>query len=137
GHDALAWEFTGTDESGFGARVIFVFYDCSTFNSCGLVLMNIGAANRFTEADWQLLDAFVAHIEFAVGAVANRNANLRSWPSTSCSIEGRVFTGPPLDLVAQNPEGTWYKLRSGEWISAALVDNAPDNLPVIENPTGL
>ncbi|HXF62803.1 MAG TPA: SH3 domain-containing protein [Caldilineaceae bacterium] len=137
GHEALALEFTATDESGFGARAIFVFYDCSTANSCGLVLMNIGAENLFTEADWQLLDAFVANMEFAAGAVANRNANLRSCPSTSCSIEGRVFTGQPLDLVAQNPDGTWYKLRSGEWIAAWLVDNAPENLPVIESPTGL
>lgn len=73
----------------------------------------------------------------AAGPVANKAANLRAGPGTNYGQVGNVRAGQALDLVAVNQAGDWYKLATGDWIAAFLVDNAPDGLPVAEPPTPL
>ncbi len=68
----------------------------------------------------------------AAGSIANAAANLRAGPGTNFDQVGRVGVGQSLDLVASNQTGDWYKLASGAWIAAFLVDNAPSGLPVEE-----
>lgn len=67
-----------------------------------------------------------------VGSVANKGANLRTGPGTNYDQVGQVSAGQSLDLVATNQTGDWYKLASGKWIAAFLVDNAPTGLPIVE-----
>jgi len=66
-----------------------------------------------------------------VGASANRNANLRAGPGTSYAVAGSVTTGQALDLGGRNTTGDWFRLSSGLWIAAFLVDGAPGTLPVV------
>ncbi len=58
-------------------------------------------------------------------ATAARGANLRAGPGTTFAIVGGASTGQSLEIVAQNADGTWYKLADGSWIFAQLVNNAP------------
>ena len=44
-------------------------------------------------------------------------------------MEG-IEQGQVLTVVAQDSGGDWFKLDSGLWIFAALVDNVPEDLPV-------
>jgi endonuclease/exonuclease/phosphatase family metal-dependent hydrolase len=69
------------------------------------------------------------------GATANRNANLRDGPGTEFEIAGSVATGQAVDIAGVNPAGDWYRLASGLWIAAFLVDNAPDQalLPKVQS----
>ncbi len=62
--------------------------------------------------------------------VANSNANLRTGPDTNFPVLGGAQVGQALDIVAQNETGDWYKLSSGAWIAAFLVDNKPASLAV-------
>jgi hypothetical protein len=64
------------------------------------------------------------------GAVANKNANLRNGPGTNFDRGGTTEAGQALEIVGRNEAGDWYKLASGLWIAAFLVDNAPANVPV-------
>jgi endonuclease YncB( thermonuclease family) len=68
------------------------------------------------------------------GATANRAANLRSGPGTNYPVAGSVQQGQPLNLVAKNGVGDWYKLEDGKWIAAFLVNSAPTNLTVEGTP---
>jgi hypothetical protein len=68
----------------------------------------------------------------AAGSIANAAANLRAGPGTSFDQVGRVGAGQSLDLAAINQAGDWYKLASGAWIAAFLVDYAPSGLPIEE-----
>ena len=45
-----------------------------------------------------------------------RNANLRAGPGTLYAS-----AGSPVQIVATNAAGDWYKLDSGQWIAAFLV----------------
>jgi hypothetical protein len=46
-----------------------------------------------------------------------------------------VATGQAVDIAGVNPAGDWYRLASGLWIAAFLVDNAPDQalLPKVQS----
>ena len=57
-------------------------------------------------------------------ARATANGNLRAGSSTLHPIIGSVTAHRALDLVARNPAGDWYELRSGAWIITRLVENA-------------
>ena len=133
---ALYWEVTITDSNGFGIRELLVYYSCSPNASCGLALAQMGKNRTFTDADWALLSAFARPIKFlGVGkSTVNANANLRSCASIHCKIVGNALQGQIIELVAQSADGNWYQLKTGEWIAASLVDNAPKNLPVIKEP---
>lgn len=65
----------------------------------------------------------------AGGPVVNRNANLRAGPGVNYRIVGKVTSGQSLNLIEKTADGKWYRLDSGAWISASLVNNAP-KLPV-------
>lgn len=65
---------------------------------------------------------------------ANRGANLRGGPGTNYPVVGGVTTGEELEIVAQNADGSWFKLADGAWIAAFLVNDAPTDLPVAEAP---
>ena len=67
------------------------------------------------------------------GPYANRGANLREGPGTDFAIVGGVAENDSLDLAGRNATGDWYQLSSGAWIAAFLVENAADNLPVVED----
>lgn len=67
-----------------------------------------------------------------VGATANRGANLRQGPGTTFKVVGNVKAGDPLAIIGKNTDGSWLKLKAGEWIAAFLVDGAPASLPVIK-----
>lgn len=62
---------------------------------------------------------------------ANTLANLRAAPSTTADITGSAQPGQALSIVGKNAAGDWLKLDTGSWIFAALVDNAPADLPVV------
>lgn len=66
------------------------------------------------------------------GPSVNKNANLRSGPGTNYSLVGQVKMGDQVNPIARNAEGSWFKLDSGAWIAAFLVQNPPElsNLPV-------
>ncbi len=64
--------------------------------------------------------------------VVNRNANLRSGPGTEFEVVRTVPAGTPVTVVGRNPAGDWLQLEDGSWIFAALVDNVPEELPVVE-----
>jgi hypothetical protein len=63
---------------------------------------------------------------------ANAVSNLRAGPGTDFAIVGSAQAGDALDVVGQNSDGTWFVLANGDWIAAFLVDNAPEDLPVVE-----
>lgn len=60
-----------------------------------------------------------------------QNANLRAGPGTNYAIVGSVPKGRTLQLAGQSADGRWYQLRSGEWIAAFLVTDAPA-LPIVK-----
>lgn len=62
-------------------------------------------------------------------ARANSRANLRTGPGTGYDIIGTVETGDVLSVVGISSDEQWYQLENRLWISAALVDNAPADLP--------
>jgi hypothetical protein len=64
--------------------------------------------------------------------VVNTEANLRAGPGIEYDKIRIASAGQGLELIATNPANDWYKLASGEWIAAFLVDNPPDGLPVVE-----
>jgi endonuclease YncB( thermonuclease family) len=59
---------------------------------------------------------------FPAQGAANTNANLRAGPGTAFARVGGVKAGDVLEVVGCEAGCTWYKLDSGSWISAALVD---------------
>ncbi len=68
-------------------------------------------------------------------ATANSTSRLRGGPGTTYDIAGRVAQGTALEVVGRNLAGDWLWLARGAWIAAFLVDNVPDDLPVVETPT--
>ncbi len=87
------------------------------FNTMLLVLLLLPAAPLLAQAP--------------VGdATATRGANLRAGPGTTFAIVGGAAAGQSLAIVAQNADGTWYKLADDSWIFAQLVNNAPE-VPVV------
>jgi hypothetical protein len=65
-------------------------------------------------------------------ATANAGSNLRAGPGTDYAIVGSADAGVTLDVVGQNSDGTWLALANGTWIAVFLVDNIPEDLPVVE-----
>jgi uncharacterized protein YgiM (DUF1202 family) len=64
----------------------------------------------------------------------NTGANLREGPGTDFPILDAIAPGEEVVVTGQNEAGDWYRLDTGQWIFAALVDNAPASLPVIPAP---
>ncbi len=64
---------------------------------------------------------------------ASEPANLRGGPGTEFNIVGSAEVGTVLTITGRNPAGDWYQLADGTWIFAALVANAPVDVPIV-NP---
>lgn len=75
-------------------------------------------------------------LQEAVTATAAQNANLRAGPGTNYPVVGGVQAGTPLEIVARNADGTWYKLVNGSWIIGQLVNGNPI-VPVDDAPIPL
>ncbi|MBK8211599.1 MAG: lamin tail domain-containing protein [Rhodospirillales bacterium] len=67
------------------------------------------------------------------GARSNAAANLRAGPGTEFEQIGAVAVGDDLQVTGRNAAGDWYRLASGAWIAAFLVDGAPAGLAVAED----
>ncbi|MCB9147742.1 MAG: SH3 domain-containing protein [Caldilineaceae bacterium] len=52
--------------------------------------------------------------------VVNRDANLRGGPGTNYGVTGSVKSGQKVIIVFKN--GDWYKLSTGDWVAAFLID---------------
>lgn len=63
--------------------------------------------------------------------IATANANLRAAPTTSANIVGQASTGQALMIRARNVDRSWYQLADGSWVAAFLVENAPQDLPIV------
>ncbi len=102
------------------------------------MLGQLGIRTQIEQEDWDLREAFLATLRFSASdsATVSKNANLRSCPSTVYKVLGHALAGQTLEIVAQNPDATWFKLDSGEWIFSMAVDNAPVDVPVVDSPTG-
>jgi hypothetical protein len=62
----------------------------------------------------------------ALQGTVRRDANLRAGPGLSFPTVGVAQTGESLALVACSQACTWYRLASGEWIAAFLVQPSAD-----------
>lgn len=71
----------------------------------------------------------------AVQPLVTVNANLRSGPGTDFPIIGGTIAGQPINIVARNEAGDWFRLDNTGWVFAPLVANAPNiaDVPVF-NP---
>lgn len=67
------------------------------------------------------------------GARSNAAANLRAGPGTEFEQIGAVAVSDDLQVTGRNEAGDWYRLASGAWIAAFLVDGAPAGLPVADD----
>lgn len=63
-------------------------------------------------------------------SVVNTESNLRAGPGVEYDKIKIASEGQVVELIGTNAANDWYKLASGEWIAAFLVDNPPDDLPV-------
>lgn len=59
----------------------------------------------------------------AVGTI-NRNANLRAGPGIGYTKVGLARAGTTVTIWGTNAAGDWYRLATGEWIAAFLVDKS-------------
>jgi len=116
---------------GGDAGYIVALMDCGGNLLCALTVLKPNERD-FVEKDWRTLDTLAGTIEYraAHNATAAGQAPLRSGPGATYATSGRVAAGQVLDIVARDRSGDWYKLRSGAWIAARHVDNAPANLPI-------
>ena len=58
-------------------------------------------------------------------------AYLRVGPGLECQYVSVGDKSDTIYVVGQDTKEAWYKLETGEWVAAALVDNAPSNAPVL------
>jgi hypothetical protein len=139
GEDAYYWEVTVDDVEGLTGRFVYIFYACSEKSACGISHYRFASLRRTSDDVWTLMESFATGVDFlSVGQVTvSSNANLRACPSIDCEVVGRAISGEIIEVIGQSPDGAWIKLRSGEWISASLVDGAPADLPVLETLPGV
>lgn len=64
------------------------------------------------------------------GPVANSQANVREGPGTEYAVMAAAEPGQVMAITGKDSSGEWLQLASGYWIAAALVDNAPADLPI-------
>jgi len=67
--------------------------------------------------------------------VAAAEANLRAGPGTTYDRVGSVSQNETLEIVGMTAGGDWYRLKSGAWIAAFLVDGMVGTVPVVAAPT--
>jgi len=59
-----------------------------------------------------------------------QNANIHSGPGLSFSVIGSAKAGDFYWVVAQDNNGTWYQLKTGEWVPASAINNISVDIPV-------
>lgn len=69
-----------------------------------------------------------------VGQV-NRNANLRSGPSTVYPVVETLRQGEIVTVSGINAAGDWYQLDDGAWIAVFLVDGVTATVPTVAAPS--
>lgn len=69
-------------------------------------------------------------VEAPAGPIANSQANVREGPGTEYAVMAVAEPGQVIVVTGKDSSGEWLQLGSGYWISAALVDNAPAEIPV-------
>ncbi|MFN8469591.1 MAG: SH3 domain-containing protein [Caldilineaceae bacterium] len=74
--------------------------------------------------------ATAAPIEARSGPAANSQANVREGPGTEYAVMAVAEPGQAMVVTGKDSSGEWLQLGSGYWIAAALVDNAPADLPI-------
>lgn len=67
-----------------------------------------------------------------VETVVVEAANLRSGPGTSFDLISSIAGGETIRLSGKNADGSWYRLESGAWIAAFLIEVPATELQVIE-----
>lgn len=70
----------------------------------------------------------------AAGPVVVEAANVREGPGTGYAVVVGAQPGQALVVTGRDASGEWLQLGSGYWIAAALVANAPVDLPVVAAP---
>jgi hypothetical protein len=73
----------------------------------------------------------------AVGAVVIEAANVREGPGVEYAVVIGAQPGQAVVVTGRDASGEWLQLGSGYWIAAALVANAPVDLPVTAAPAQL
>ena len=69
-----------------------------------------------------------------VKAITTTGSNIRTGPGTNYSVIQVAKKGESLNIVGQNETALWYQLDSGGWISASLVNPAPEEMPIVVTP---
>ena len=140
GEEAHFWEIRVESIDGYASRMLSIFYPCSDRTSCNITFVRFDPdpedkerVAAFNTADWAFVHTFANGVEFLSDGKASvtANANLRACAAIDCEIVGRLVRGEIVELVAVSEDGAWFQLKSGEWISSALVFGAPVDLPVI------
>lgn len=141
GEDAHYWEISIENTEGYSSRMLSIFYPCSARSTCNMIFIRYDPDSEddeslaaFDRKDWNFANTFANGVEFLTEgkATVTGNANLRACPEINCEIVGRLVRGEIVDVVAISEDGAWYRLESGEWVSSALVVDAPSNLPVVD-----
>jgi hypothetical protein len=73
----------------------------------------------------------------AAGAVVIEAANVREGPGVEYAVVIGAQPGQAVVVTGRDASGEWLQLGSGYWIAAALVANAPVDLPVTAAPAQL
>jgi hypothetical protein len=140
GKDAHYWEISVQSADGYSSRMLSIFYPCSDRTSCNVTFVRLDPdaedalpVKEFDGEDWSFVHTFANGVEFLTEdkATVTANANLRQCPAIDCEIVGRLVRGEIVDVVAVSEDGAWLQLESGEWVSSALVFDAPLDLPII------
>lgn len=76
------------------------------------------------------MSAATSTVAAPAGPVANSQANVREGPGTDYAVMAVAEPGQAMVIKGKDSSGEWLQLGSGYWIAAALVDNAPVDLPV-------
>ena len=69
-----------------------------------------------------------------VKAITTTGSNIRTGPGTNYSVIQVAKKGESLNIVGQNETALWYQLDNGGWISASLVNPAPEEMPIVVTP---
>lgn len=62
----------------------------------------------------------------------NAISNLRAGPGTDYAIIATIPAGERLDIIGRNEDGAWLALANNSWIFSTLVNNPPQELPVVQ-----
>jgi endonuclease YncB( thermonuclease family) len=91
---------------------------------------DVARESELLELQQQAINAGIGQWAAQRGAVTNRQVALREGPGQGFTERETLPTNTPLDIDAVSTDGEWYRVRSGVWVPAYAVTNAPP-LPTI------